>query len=105
VLQPDATRAGGITGFLAAAALAEAFEVPISCHTAPALHLHACCAAPKVRHMEWFFDHVRIETMFFDGAPRPVDGCAAPDLTRPGLGLAFRRQDAEPYRVWPRGSA
>ena len=105
VLQPDATRCAGITGFLAVAALAEAFEVPISSHTAPALHLHAACAAPKLRHMEWFFDHVRIEAMFFDGAPEPHEGRVAPDLARPGLGLAFRRQDAERYRVWPRGSA
>ncbi|SFQ08612.1 enolase C-terminal domain-like protein [Tranquillimonas alkanivorans] len=102
VLQADATRAAGITGFMEAAATAQAFGLPLSSHTAPALHLHACCAAPNLRHMEWFFDHVRVERMFFDGAPEPHAGHIAPDLSRPGLGLDFRRQDAERYRVWPK---
>ena len=99
VLQPDATRCGGITGFMRAAALAEAFEVPVSSHTAPALHVHACCAAAKAIHLEWFHDHARIERMLFDGAPQPVDGLLAPDLSNPGLGVSFKAADAERYRV------
>src|SRR5215471_2053887 len=39
VLQADATRCGGYTGFLKAATLADAWGVPLSAHTAPALHL------------------------------------------------------------------
>src|SRR5919109_931853 len=35
VLQADATRCGGVTGFLKAAALAEAWNIPVSAHTAP----------------------------------------------------------------------
>ena len=35
VIQVDATRAAGITGFLAAAVLADAFHLPFSAHTAP----------------------------------------------------------------------
>jgi L-alanine-DL-glutamate epimerase-like enolase superfamily enzyme len=46
VLQADATRCGGVTGFLAAAALADAHGLPLSAHTAPSLHLAVCCAAP-----------------------------------------------------------
>jgi L-alanine-DL-glutamate epimerase-like enolase superfamily enzyme len=38
VLQADATRCGGITGFLQAAALCEAHHVPLSAHTAPSVH-------------------------------------------------------------------
>lgn len=38
VLQADATRCGGITGYLRAAALCEAFNVPLSAHGAPGLH-------------------------------------------------------------------
>src|SRR5581483_1120524 len=38
VLQADATRCGGVTGFLQAGALCEAFGLPLSSHTAPALH-------------------------------------------------------------------
>jgi L-alanine-DL-glutamate epimerase-like enolase superfamily enzyme len=98
VLQADATRCGGFTGFLDAAGLCRAFHVPLSSHTAPALHLHVACAAPPLVHMEYFHDHVRIEQMFFDGAASPHDGMLEPDWNRPGLGLEFRRGDAEPYR-------
>ena len=95
VLQADATRCGGFTGFLKAAAIADAFSIPISAHTAPALHLHVCCAVPRLRHLEWFHDHVRIEQAIFDGAPKPQDGVIKPDPARPGLGLAFKQKDAE----------
>jgi L-alanine-DL-glutamate epimerase-like enolase superfamily enzyme len=95
VLQADATRCGGYTGFLRAAALADAFGIPLSSHCAPALHLPVCCAAPRLRHMEWFHDHVRIERAVFDGAPVPRDGAIEPDLERAGHGLAFKLKDAQ----------
>jgi L-alanine-DL-glutamate epimerase-like enolase superfamily enzyme len=99
VLQADATRCGGITGFLQVAALADAFSVPLSAHTAPALHLHVCCAAPRLRHLEWFHDHVRIEHMLFDGAPALRDGVVRPDCTRPGNGLIFKEPDAARFAL------
>ncbi len=99
VLQADATRCGGLTGFLEVAAMGEAHHADLSGHCAPALHLHAACAAPRLRHLEWFHDHVRIERMLFDGAPVPRDGTIAPDMSRPGLGLDFKRRDAERFRV------
>jgi L-alanine-DL-glutamate epimerase-like enolase superfamily enzyme len=99
VLQADVTRCGGITGFMQAAALCEARHVDLSAHCAPALHLHVACAAPRLRHLEWFHDHVRIEHMLFDGAPAPRDGEITPDFSRPGLGLVFKRRDAERFRI------
>ena len=99
VQQADATRCGGITGFLAAAALCDAFHTPLSGHCAPAMHLHAACAAPRLRHLEWFADHVRIERTLFEGAPIPRDGHIQPDLSRPGHGLSFKNRDAERYAV------
>ncbi len=95
VLQADATRCGGYTGFLRVAALADAHGLPLSAHCAPAIHLPVCCAAPRLRHMEWFHDHVRIERMVFDGAPQPRNGELRPDPDRPGHGLAFKQADAE----------
>ncbi len=92
--QADLTRCGGVTGFMRAAALCEAHHVDLSGHCAPAVHLHAACAAPRLRHLEWFHDHVRIEQMLFDGAPVARDGSIRPDLTRPGHGLAFKAADA-----------
>jgi L-alanine-DL-glutamate epimerase-like enolase superfamily enzyme len=99
VQQADATRCGGYTGFLQAAALCDAFHTDLSGHCAPALHLHVACAAPRLRHLEWFHDHVRIEHMLFDGAPRPRDGQIVPDLTCAGNGLVFKHADAARYAV------
>jgi L-alanine-DL-glutamate epimerase-like enolase superfamily enzyme len=97
VIQVDATRAAGITGFLAASALADAFHVPLSAHTAPSIHAHVCCAVPAARHVEYFHDHVRIEQMLFDGVLEPVDGALYPDSSSPGLGLELKRADAAKY--------
>jgi L-alanine-DL-glutamate epimerase-like enolase superfamily enzyme len=99
VQQADVTRCGGITAFLQIAAVCEAFHVDLSGHCAPAQHLHVACAAPRLRHLEWFHDHVRIEHMLFDGAPVPVNGTIRPDPSRPGNGLTFKRQDAARYAV------
>ena len=97
VQQADLTRCGGVTAFLQIGALCEAFHIDLSGHCAPALHLHVACAVPRLRHLEWFHDHVRIEKMLFDGAPVPKDGAIRPDLSRPGNGLAFKQQDAVRY--------
>jgi L-alanine-DL-glutamate epimerase-like enolase superfamily enzyme len=67
VLQADATRYGGITGFLQVAALCDTLGTPLSAHTAPSLHTPLGGAAPTLRHLEYFHDHVRIEQMLFDG--------------------------------------
>jgi L-alanine-DL-glutamate epimerase-like enolase superfamily enzyme len=99
VLQADATRCAGITGFLGVAALCEAFNVPLSSHCAPTLHLPLCCAARPAVHLEYFHDHARIEHMLFDGAPHPDQGHLAPDASRPGLGVEFKEKDAQCYRI------
>ncbi|HWK49698.1 MAG TPA: enolase C-terminal domain-like protein [Steroidobacter sp.] len=99
VLQADVTRCGGITGFLRVGTLCDAFHIPLSAHCAPAMHLHVACAAPRLRHQEWFHDHVRIEQMLFDGAPRVTNGEISPDLARPGCGLEFKHVDAQRYAV------
>ena len=97
VLLADATRCEGITGFTIAGSLAESFHIPFSAHTAPSIHLHACCALPAFRHIEYFHDHARIEQMFFDGAAVPVEGFLAPDLSRPGAGIELKRKDAQRF--------
>jgi L-alanine-DL-glutamate epimerase-like enolase superfamily enzyme len=99
VLQADATRCLGVTGFLQAAALAFAHHLPLSSHCAPALHVAPLCAAPTAVHAEWFHDHVRIESTYLDGAPAPDHGVLRPDRSRPGLGLAPRRPDLARYAL------
>ncbi len=97
VLQADITRCGGVTGFLAVAALCQAHNIPFSAHTAPALHTHVACAVTPFMNLEYFHDHVRIESMFFDGLPQLVNGALRPDTSRPGLGLELKRQDARKF--------
>jgi L-alanine-DL-glutamate epimerase-like enolase superfamily enzyme len=89
-LQADVSRCQGITGFLRVAALCQARSLELSAHCAPALHLHVCCAAPALRHLEYFHDHVRIEGMLFDGVAEPSGGVLRPDLSRPGNGLELK---------------
>jgi len=97
VLQADATRCGGITGFLAVAGLCQAHQLELSAHCAPQLHAHAGCAVEPLRHLEYFHDHARIEQMLFDGALAPAGGALRPDPMRPGLGIELRAADAEAF--------
>ncbi len=99
VLQADASRCGGVTGFLQVGALCQSRLLPLSSHCAPSLHLPACCALPQVRHMEYFHDHVRIEHMLFDGTPNLKDGNLVPDVSAPGLGISFKQADAAQYAI------
>jgi L-alanine-DL-glutamate epimerase-like enolase superfamily enzyme len=99
VLQADATRCCGFTGFLQAATLCDAHHIPFSSHCAPALHLHVGCAAAAMRHAEYFYDHVRIERMLFDGVVEPVDGALRPAFDRPGLGLTLKSADAQKFAI------
>jgi L-alanine-DL-glutamate epimerase-like enolase superfamily enzyme len=98
-LQVDATRAGGYTGWFQAAGVAAAHGLQLSAHCAPNLHAHAAAGTLGLRHLEWFHDHVRIESMLFDGALDPAGGTVSPDADRPGNGLELRDSDAERYRV------
>ena len=98
VLQADVTRCGGITGLLQVGGLCSAGQAPFSAHCAPAVSAHACCALETVEHIEYFHDHVRLESMLFDGTLDPEDGRLVPDAGRLGLGLELRARAAE-YRI------
>jgi hypothetical protein len=54
----------------------------------------------NARNIEYFHDHARIESMIFDGALKPDGGALRPDPDKPGMGIALKRQDAEPYLAW-----
>ena len=99
MLQADATRCLGITGFLRASALCEA----TAGRCRPTARRRCTCTSPPpprpLVHVEWFHDHARLEHLLLDGAPDPVDGAIEPDRSRPGNGLALRRSDAERHAV------
>lgn len=100
VLQADATRCAGITGFLMTDALCQGAHLPLSSHCGPSMHLHAGCAAKTIRNAEYFHDHVRIEDMLFEGVAQPADGALRPDFSRPGHGLQFKRADADRFKIY-----
>jgi L-alanine-DL-glutamate epimerase-like enolase superfamily enzyme len=80
------------------AAVAAAHGLDVSGHCAPHLHLAVAAATPNLRHVEWFHDHVRIESMLFEGTSDPAGGAIAA-TDSPGHGLALRAEVAEGFRV------
>jgi L-alanine-DL-glutamate epimerase-like enolase superfamily enzyme len=104
VLQIDSTRCGGFSGFLHAAAIAHGFGIPVSAHCAPNLHAHVASAVGHLKHIEYFHDHARIESMFFDGLPTLRDGALVVDAEAAGLGLTLKQADIERYRIHSEGN-
>jgi L-alanine-DL-glutamate epimerase-like enolase superfamily enzyme len=94
VLQADATRCGGITGLLKVDALCGAHGIGLSLHCAPQLHAHVACALERLVHLEYFYDHQRIERMLFDGTLLPREGTLEVDPSAPGIGIELKRKDA-----------
>jgi L-alanine-DL-glutamate epimerase-like enolase superfamily enzyme len=94
-LQADVTRCGGITGLLGASGLADAHQLDLSAHCAPAISAHAFCAVNRLRHLEYFHDHVRVEGILFDGVVEPEGGVLRPDRSRVGNGLELKRREVE----------
>ncbi len=104
-LQADVTRCGGITGLLEVAGAAAAHHVDVSAHCAPAVTAHAFRGVRRLRHAEYFHDHVRIEHRAFDGVTEVRRGRLRCDPDWPGLGLRVRWPDVEPFRVDAQGGA
>jgi len=84
IVMIDLMRAGGITGWLKIAGMAEAFNLPVVSHLVPEIHVHLVAAIPNgltVEYMPWTF-------AMFEEVPLPEKGeLAVP--RRPGLGLKF----------------
>jgi L-alanine-DL-glutamate epimerase-like enolase superfamily enzyme len=93
VLQADATRCAGVTGFLRADALCAAHCLPLSSHCAPTLHAQLGAAASRFTLLEYFRDHARMEGLLFEGVPALRDGALQLDPTQPGLGISLRREE------------
>jgi L-alanine-DL-glutamate epimerase-like enolase superfamily enzyme len=98
-LQVDVTRCGGITELLRVAAVAAGHGLDVSGHCAPHLHAAPLAAVPNLRHLEWFHDHVRIETMLFDGCLDPTGGSVQPDDYAAGNGLTWRPDEAAAFSI------
>ena len=75
--------------WLRSAAIADSRGLQVSAHCALNLHAHVAAAVPNLRHVEYFHDHHRVETMLFDGALGPRGGVLT-TTDQPGHGLALR---------------
>lgn len=85
LVMPDANKIGGVTGWMQAAALAEAANVPVSSHLFVEYSSHLLAATPGRHWMEWL-DFAR--PLLAEGSPEMRDGSVAP-LDTPGAGLAW----------------
>jgi L-alanine-DL-glutamate epimerase-like enolase superfamily enzyme len=99
-LQLDVTRCGGYTGWLAAAGIAAAHNLEVSAHCAPALHIPVAASVARLRHLEYFIDHTRLEAELFHGVPIPTGGHLPVTTTRPGHGMTLT-PEAQMYREAP----
>jgi L-alanine-DL-glutamate epimerase-like enolase superfamily enzyme len=94
ILMPDLQRMGGITGYLKAVNLCEAYQAPVSSHLFVESSGPVLATAPNgviLEHMDWW------ETLFEDRLPI-VDGAVVlPE--RPGIGLGLDRAALTRYRA------
>jgi L-alanine-DL-glutamate epimerase-like enolase superfamily enzyme len=97
-LQVDVTRCGGYTEWRRIAADPRLAGTDLSGHCAPFVSLPVAATTRRLRHVEYFHDHVRIANQLFDGCPEPANG-RLPVPEGPGHGLAFRASDARALRV------
>ncbi|MCX5907749.1 MAG: mandelate racemase/muconate lactonizing enzyme family protein [Deltaproteobacteria bacterium] len=100
ILQPDVAVVGGVTEWMKVAALASAYDLPISSHYFPDVHVHLMAAIPNALIAEYFpldldimvFDHVVKEPL------KPEKGYL-PVPKRPGLGMDLDEEKLKRYRV------
>lgn len=85
-LQMDATRCGGYTEMLKAAAIAQSFNLAFAPHAMEHIHMHLVSAAPNGVFLERLFLFEDITRMVYKNPPEPENGILTiPD--KPGLGM------------------
>lgn len=100
ILQPDVAVVGGVSEWMKVAALASAYDLPVSSHYFQDVHVHLMAAISNGLMAEYFlrdldimvFDEVVCEPLV------PVDGYLAVPQ-RPGLGMELDEQKLEKYRI------
>src|SRR5215469_3424649 len=90
----DLIRVGGITQWLKVAGMAEAFNLPVVSHVIPEIHAHLVVAVPNgltVEYMGWMLQ-------LFEGTAA-LENSELVLSDRPGLGLAFREDTINRFKV------
>lgn len=91
---PDAAKIGGVSGWLRAAAIGESQGVPLSSHLYPEVSAHLLAATPTahwLEYVDWAEPVLEAPLSIDDGAAAPAD--------RPGIGIAFKDDAVDRYRV------
>ncbi|MCC7276407.1 MAG: mandelate racemase [Alphaproteobacteria bacterium] len=94
-VMPDVMKIGGVTGWMRAAALADAHAIPLSSHLFPEISAHLLCASPTAHWLEysdWW-------NPILDRPLAVEDGHAVLDETRPGSGVAWDEAAVARYAV------
>ena len=93
-MMPDVMKIGGVTGWLRAAALAEAHGIRLSNHLFVEVSTHLLCATPTAHWLEYaeWFNPVIAEPLSIK------DGCATPN-DRPGSGIEWNEAAVKRYLV------
>ena len=91
---PDLMRIGGVTGWLQAAAIADASGLPMSSHLYPEMSGHLLSVTPTGHWLEW---QDWANPVLAD--PFPVRDGPAPPPDVPGTGLAWDEDAVARYAV------
>jgi mandelate racemase len=94
LVMPDLERIGGVTGWLAAARLAEEARLPMSSHLFPEASSHLMCATPTAHWLEY----VDWAAPLLREPARVAEGCVVPS-SRPGNGLEWDDRAVQRYRI------
>lgn len=100
ILQPDAMIMGGITEWMKVAAMAQAYDLPISNHGPHNVHVHLLAAIPNGLIIEEYFTSGTqpIDGGMFIDPPAMKDGAIRPP-DRPGLGIELNDDAIAPFRT------
>ena len=80
----DVMRIGGVTGWLHAAGIAEAANIPLSSHLFPEVSVHLLAVTPTAHYLEY----LDLASSLLQNPLRPVDGHVTPPDT-PGFGIEW----------------
>jgi mandelate racemase len=93
-MMPDVERIGGVTGWMRAAALAEAANIEMSSHLMPEISCHLLAATPTrhwLEYMDWAEPFLAAPLEVKDGQVQVPDG--------PGSGIAWNEDAIPGYQV------
>jgi mandelate racemase len=93
-VRPDAERIGGVTGWMRAAALAQAAGVEMSSHLFPEVSAHLLAVTPTAHWLEYvdWADAILAEPFFIHQGSITVP-------ERPGIGIAWNEEAVRRYQI------